>query len=86
MSAIETAGEMISNAAGLTNAFVDDLVSEEQTAIVVGLLNIITVVLIFATGAHELFFAAVFDSYTMIAPGAELMPGDILNHAATLLS
>jgi len=86
MSALETAGEMISNASGLTNAFVDDLVSEEQTAIVVGLLNIVAVVLIFATGAHELFFGAVLDSYTLIAPGGDPMPGDILDLAATLLS
>ncbi|MBM3514269.1 MAG: flagellar biosynthetic protein FliR [Alphaproteobacteria bacterium] len=85
MSALETAGEMISNAAGLTNAFVDDLVSEEQTAIVVGLLNILAVVLIFATGAHQLFFSAVIDSYSLIRPGGELMAGDGLNLLSMLL-
>lgn len=85
MSALETAGEMISNAAGLTNAFVDDLVSEEQTAIVVGLLNILAVVLIFATGAHQLFFSAVIDSYSLIWPGGELMAGDGLNLLSMLL-
>lgn len=85
MAALETAGEMISTATGLTNAFVDDLVSEEQTAIVVGLLNIVAVVLIFATGAHELFFAAVIDSYSLIAPGGDLIPGDILALASNLL-
>jgi flagellar biosynthetic protein FliR len=85
MSALETAGDMISSATGLTNAFVDDLISEEQTAIVVGLLNIVAVVLIFTTGAHELLFKAVIDSYGMIRPGGELMSGDILNHASTLL-
>ena len=85
MSALETAGDMISSATGLTNAFVDDLISEEQTAIVVGLLNIVAVVLIFTTGAHELLFKAVIDSYGLIRPGGELMSGDILNHASTLL-
>ena len=85
MSALETAGDMISSATGLTNAFVDDLVSEEQTAIVVGLLNIVAVVMIFATGLHELMFSAVLDSYSLIRPGADPMPGDILNLASTLL-
>jgi flagellar biosynthetic protein FliR len=85
MSALETAGDMISTATGLTNAFVDDLVSEEQTAIVVGLLNIVAVVLIFTTGAHELLFSAVIDSYSLMAPGSGVMTGDILNLASTLL-
>lgn len=85
MSALETAGDMISTATGLTNAFVDDLVSEEQTAIVVGLLNIVAVVLIFTTGAHELLFSAVIDSYSLLQPGTGFMAGDALSLASTLL-
>jgi len=79
MSALMIAGEVISNAAGLTNAFVDDLVSEEQTAIVIGLLNIVAVVLIFTTGLHQLMFAAMAESYSLLKPGEPLMTGDMLN-------
>lgn len=82
MSALMLAGEVISNAAGLTNAFVDDLVSEEQTAIVIGLLNIVAVVLIFTMGLHQLMLAAVVESYTLLRPGEELMTGDVLSIVA----
>jgi flagellar biosynthetic protein FliR len=85
MSALELAGNMISTAAGLTNAFVDDLVSEEQTAIVVGLLNIIAVVMVFITGLHGLLLMAVADSYSLLRPGAPLITGDALTMAVTLL-
>ncbi|MSO98063.1 MAG: flagellar biosynthetic protein FliR [Rhodospirillaceae bacterium] len=78
MSALMIAGEIISNATGLTNAFVDDLVSEEQTAIVIGLLNILAVVMIFTTGMHQLMFAAMIDSYSMLRPGEPMITGDFL--------
>jgi flagellar biosynthetic protein FliR len=86
MSALMLAGEVISTAAGLTNAFVDDLVSEEQTAIVIGLLNIVAVVLLFSTGLHQLMFAAMVDSYTMLKPGEPLMPGDMLSTVSTMFN
>jgi len=83
MSALMFAGEVISTAAGLTNAFVDDLVSEEQTAIVIGLLNIVAVVLIFTTGLHQLLFASIVDSYSLMRPGEPLIPGDLLSVVST---
>jgi flagellar biosynthesis protein FliR len=86
MSALMIAGEVISNATGLTNAFVDDLVSEEQTAIVIGLLNIVAVVLIFTAGLHQLMFAAVVDSYSLMRPGESIMTGDMLSVVSTMVS
>ena len=79
MSCLMLAGDVISNSTGLTNAFVDDLVSEEQTAIVIGLLNIVAVVLIFTTGMHRLMFEAIIDSYNLLRPGESLMAGDVLS-------
>lgn len=86
MSALMLAGEVISTAAGLTNAFVDDLVSEEQTAIVIGLLNIVAVVLIFTTGLHQLMFASIVDSYTLLRPGEPLLIGDLLSVVSTMFN
>ncbi|MBL8643667.1 MAG: flagellar biosynthetic protein FliR [Rhodospirillaceae bacterium] len=86
MSALMLAGEVISTAAGLTNAFVDDLVSEEQTAIVIGLLNIVAVVLIFATGLHQLLFASIIDSYTLMRPGEPLITGDMLSVISSIFN
>ena len=86
MGTLMLAGEVISNATGLTNAFVDDLVSEEQTAIVIGLLNIVAVVLIFSSGMHQLMFAAMVDSYSLLRPGESLMTGDILNIVSNMFN
>ena len=47
MAAFELAGQMISAATGLANAMVDDPITEEQSAIVIGLLNLTAVAVIF---------------------------------------
>lgn len=86
MSSLMIAGEVISNATGLTNAFVDDLVSEEQTAIVIGLLNIVAVVLIFSAGLHRLMLEAVIDSYSLLRPGDSLITGDVLSIVSTMVN
>jgi flagellar biosynthetic protein FliR len=51
MAALELAGQMISTATGLTNAMVDDPITEEQSAIIIGLLNLIAVAVIFVPNA-----------------------------------
>ncbi|MBL8631089.1 MAG: flagellar biosynthetic protein FliR, partial [Rhodospirillaceae bacterium] len=86
MSALMLAGEVISTSTGLTNAFVDDLVSEEQTAIVIGLMNIVAVVLIFTTGLHQLMFGSIVDSYSLLRPGAPLITGDMLSVTSAMVN
>ena len=86
MAALNLAGMMISRSAGLMNAFVNDPVSNAQSAIVIGFLNLIAVVLIFSTGLHNLMILAIVDSYTLIAPNEPLMTGDMLNVVASILN
>lgn len=86
MSALMLAGEVISTSTGLTNAFVDDITSEEQTAIVIGLMNILAVVLVFTMGLHQLMFEAMMDSYSLLRPGAPLMTGDVLTIVSQTLA
>jgi flagellar biosynthetic protein FliR len=85
MAALEFAGQIISTATGLANAMVDDPVSEEQSAIVIGLLNVTAVALIFITGLHHLMIMAMVDSYNLFVPNAPLFTRDMLTMAASLL-
>ena len=87
MSTLQLAGEVIAQTTGLTNALVDDPVTEEQSAIVIGLLDIIGVLMIFITGSITmLLISAAVDSYGLLHPGGTLFEGDMLSMASTLLS
>lgn len=86
MSALNLAGMMISRAAGLMNAFVNDPISNSQSAIVIGFLNLIVVVLIFSTGLHTFMIMAIVDSYMLVAPNEPVLIGDMLNMLATILN
>lgn len=85
MAALELAGQMISTATGLTSALTDDPVTEEQSAIVIGLLNLIAVAVIFITGVHHFMIMAIIDSYNMFTPDAQLYTKDMLSMVASLM-
>ena len=85
MSALELAAFMISNAIGITNAMIDDPVTEEQTSIITGFLALIAVALIFITGVHHFILQALVDSYTLLQPAQPLFTGDMLQIGARLL-
>src|SRR5262249_7290300 len=78
MAAIALAGQLISTSAGITNAFIDDPISEEQSSILLGFLNLIAVVMIFLSGSHEFMIMAIVDSYNFLKPGAPLIMGDLM--------
>jgi len=85
MAALELAGHAISVATGLATALVDDPVTQEQSAIVIGLLNLIAVAVIFISGAHRFMIMALVDSYSLFAPQAALFTKDMLTMVTTLL-
>ncbi len=86
MSVLQLAGEVIATASGLTNALVDDPVTQEQSAIVIGLLDIVAVLMIFITGSHQLLISAAIDSFSLMRPGQDLFAGDMLAMGSTLIN
>jgi flagellar biosynthetic protein FliR len=86
MSTLEFAGDVIAQTTGLSSALVDDPVTQDQSAIVTGLLELVAITMIFITGAHELLIMAAVDSYSLMKPGAPLFTGDMLSMAASLLN
>lgn len=73
---MDLAGNFISYATGLTNAFVYDSLSQEQAQIVTSLLNTVTLTLILITDTHHLMLRAMVDSYGLFQPGGALPMGD----------
>lgn len=86
MMALNVAGLIVSRSNGLMNAFIQDPVTNAQSAVVIGFLNIIAVVLIFSTGLHGLMIMAIVDSYSMIAPNEPIIMGDMLNMVGSVLN
>ncbi len=85
MAALEFAGQMISTATGLSSAMIDDPVTEEQSSIVIGLLNLVAVAIIFISGVHHFMIMAMVDSYNLFMPNTPLFTKDMLTMAASLL-
>ncbi len=85
MAALEVAGHMMSMAVGLMNAFIDDPVQEEQSAIIIGFLNLIAVALIFIIGLHHVMIMAIVDSYSLFQVASPLFSEDMLSMIVALL-
>ena len=75
MSALHVAGTVISFQSSLGFAQTVDPTARSQGAIVVSLLNMLGVVLIFATGLHYMLLRALVESYVLFPPG-DLPPLD----------
>jgi len=76
MVPVDLAGNFISTAVGMTNAFVYDSVSAEQSMIITGFLNTVVVTLLFLTDGHHMMLRALVDSYGLFKPGEGLPMGD----------
>ncbi len=79
MSALHFAGTSIGRDTGMMNAMVFDPVTEQQGALVIGLISNVAVVLILVTGLHHLMIQAIVASYSLFVPGTAPIPGDHLS-------
>jgi len=91
ISALDVAGNAIGYATGLTNMFTFDPITEQQSALMTGFLNLVAVTLMFASNCHHLMLHAIADSYAIYAPGTPLPTDDLsqvlvrtLSNAATM--
>ena len=72
MAGLDVAGNIIGYSVGLTNAFVVDPVTAQQSQLMTGFLNITAVSLVLVSNTHHLFLHALVDSYSLFIPGARL--------------
>ena len=86
MAALHVAGHMISMGIGLMNAFVNDPVQEEQSAVLIGFLNLVAVALIFITGLHHVMIMAIVDSYNLFQVASPIFSEDMMSMMVSLFS
>ena len=86
VSALDFAGSTIGYATGLTNMFTYDPITEQQSALITGFLNLVAMTLIFATNTHHLMLHALVDSYAILAPGQPLPADDLAQTLVRTLS
>jgi flagellar biosynthetic protein FliR len=77
MSALQVAGSVIAQQLGLGFVTAIDPTQGQQGMLVGNFLSVLGVTLIFATDLHYLVISALNDSYTLFAPGAVPLFGDI---------
>ena len=77
ISALQTAGTIISFASSMANAMTNDAVSEQQSSTISAFFMTTGMVLIFVSDLHHLMLIAVVDSYSLVVPGEGLMIEDI---------
>ena len=85
MASLELAGQLIASATGITNALTDDPVTQEQSSIVIGLVNMTAVTMIFVTYTDHFMLSATIDSYSLLLPGARMFTRDMMTYIASLL-
>jgi len=78
VSALETAGMVVSLQVGLSTAVMFNPMSEQaQSPLPAALYGMLGVVLIFVTDLHHLLLRAAVDSYTLFTPGQMVPLGDL---------
>lgn len=70
LAALETAGTIMSQSMGLSNALVPNLENQEQTSIMNSFLTLAGVTFIFLFDLHHLIFFGVYNSYELIPIGS----------------
>ena len=86
MTALDTAGMVVSSQSGLANAQVFNPTLATQGSIMGAFLSMTGVVLIFATNMHHLLITGVVESYTMFPLGSALDTGsmaDLISRAVS---
>jgi len=77
ISALQVAGSIVAQQLGLGFVTAVDPTQGQQGLIVGNFLTLLGITLVFATDLHHLVIAALDDSYTLFAPGAVPLTGDM---------
>lgn len=86
MSALYTAGTIISFQASLSNAFMFDPTAAQQGSLPSLFLGTLGVLLLMVTDLHHVMLRAVFDSYGLITPGVMPPIGDLSESVTRLVA
>ncbi len=85
VAAMHTTGMIISFQSSLAGAMIFDITQSGQSSAIGNMLSMTTFVLLFATDLHHVMLRALFDSYTLFAPGVFPPAADFANFSAALV-
>mgnify|MGYP000474483583 FL=1 len=77
MTALQTAGTVISMMASMANMFIHDPIAEQQSSVLSAFLGTMALTIIFVTDTHHLMLAALVDSYSLFNPVSGPLIGDM---------
>jgi flagellar biosynthesis protein FliR len=87
VSALETAGMVVSMQSGLSAAVMfNPLADQQQSALPSALYGMLGIVLIFVTDLHHMLLRAAVESYALFTPGALLPVGDLSDMVAHVVA
>lgn len=82
LSALQTAGTVLSMVASLSNMFIQDPIAEQQSSILASYLGVVALTLIFVTDTHHLMLTGLVDSYAVFNPVDGPPISDMTDHLA----
>jgi len=86
LAALMIAGMIMAFMSTLSNALVNTPSAQQQGSVVGAFLGTVGVLIIFASGAHEMLLHGMVQSYSVFPPGEPLPMNDIANFVARLMA
>ena len=82
LGALQTAGTILALVSSMANSFIQDPISEQQSAVLSTFISTVAITIVFVTDTHHLMLMAVVDSYNVFVPSEGIPVGDMSDYIA----
>ncbi|HEY9078927.1 flagellar biosynthetic protein FliR [Magnetovibrio sp.] len=82
LGSLQTAGTILAMVSSMANSFIQDPISEQQSAVLSTFISTVAITLVFVTDTHHLMLMAVVDSYNLFVPAEGVQVGDMTDYIA----
>jgi len=82
LGALQTAGTLLALVSSMANSFIQDPISDQQSAVLSTFISTVAITIVFVTDTHHLMLMAVVDSYNVFVPADGVQVGDMSDFIA----
>jgi len=82
LGALQTAGTILALVSSMANSFIQDPISDQQSAVLSTFISTVAITIVFVTDTHHLMLMAVVDSYNVFVPAEGVPIGDMSDFIA----
>lgn len=82
LGALQTAGTILALVSSMANSFIQDPISDQQSAVLSTFISTVAITIVFVTNTHHLMLMAVVDSYNVFVPADGVQVGDMSDFIA----